>query len=1119
MIEELFSETAAKQASAAGSVQWRTHTLQLVNWGGFHGHKAVAITDSSTLLTGASGTGKSTLLDAYLALMMPSDTPFNAASNDAVVGRARSQNQRTVLTYLRGKTDTERESGTGELRDKELRPGLTWGALSMTFAADNGRLFTVLRTYFVPKTATRFAELGKKLATFDGYLDLRDLQNVVDSRFDGREMKKQFPGINIFETYDAFAQNLYTRLGIGAHGRGDMALRLLARIQGGQQVKTVDGLYKQMVLEKPSTYDKANHALKHFKALEDSYLSMRTEAEKREVLQSLPGLQGQIVEAMDTSDRINEFKHDRDATTDTPFKLWRLRTEFDLLDHHEAMLHDERAVVSATFAREQQGETKLRAELAANLQEQRDNGGGTIERLELELKGLRQERSQVEQSIAAYEAHTQSLGPSPRTRGEFEAIQSAARTFMDEYEVTASALNAKREALNEQRWPLSQRMRDLTRELDSLQQRAGLVPERMDTARRTIAAHVGMNPDDLPFLAELIDVKPGEERWRKAIEVSLFGPVRTMLVDETHLSYLSRSIDELKLSGVRLQFEGVPLTEHADANFNPERISGKLVFKPSRFSGWAQARVQRGDALCVEDPRDLDGHGARVTLNGQTRNGKRGAHGELKERPVIGFSNEDRKQDLAEELDAASALNDHLTAQADAVRAESDDLRRLHDAHAWVLATRWETLDLQAIDEAITSRQADLDSVLANSDILKTLRAAEERLTGEIDQAAAAKYGAKNRLADLEKSYIEVIDSKDDVSRAVDAIESAQTVVLTEDQTTYLDNQYAEVVGDEPATPARFQSLIRQLTKALSDRMTGARRDLERASAAMLGCFREYQGRWRDDSLGDTLQAYDRYKAILDNIEAGGLHERQEAFNRQVAKWSSEDLVPLNDAFSIAVEEIQDRLHPINEILKDLPFGANDYRLRINLRVLAKDDMKVFRARLKRLSSETVSLATATDIENRFNDIRTFMRTIEDGASSRDYYLDVRKHVDITAVATDLQGVERATYDSLGGKSGGETQELVAFIVGAALRFQLGDEERDRPRFAPVFLDEGFVKSDSEFAGRAVAAWQGLGFQLIIGAPLDKVNALEPAMDQVLLVTKSPDGRSQVSVVKPKVKA
>jgi uncharacterized protein YPO0396 len=62
-----------------------------------------------------------------------------------------------------------------------------------------------------------------------------------------------------------------------------------------------------------------------------------------------------------------------------------------------------------------------------------------------------------------------------------------------------------------------------------------------------------------------------------------------------------------------------------------------------------------------------------------------------------------------------------------------------------------------------------------------------------------------------------------------------------------------------------------------------------------------------------------------------------------------------------------------------------------------------------------------------------------------------------------------------------------------------------------VFLDEGFVKADSEFAGRSVRAWQNLGFQLIIGAPLDKVTALEPHMDLLLTVTKNARGYSYIS--------
>ena len=164
-------------------------------------------------------------------------------------------------------------------------------------------------------------------------------------------------------------------------------------------------------------------------------------------------------------------------------------------------------------------------------------------------------------------------------------------------------------------------------------------------------------------------------------------------------------------------------------------------------------------------------------------------------------------------------------------------------------------------------------------------------------------------------------------------------------------------------------------------------------------------------------------------------------------------------------------------------------------------------------------------IETWFKRLQRFMNLIRrpDEATAarannrdRDYFLDVRKHIVITAVALDANGVERSTYAALGGKSGGETQELIAFIVGAALRFQLGDEANSPPPVRPVFLDEGFVKSDSEFAGRAVSAWKGLGFQLIIGAPLDKVTALEPHVDKVLAMSKNAKGYSYLTELTPK---
>lgn len=60
------------------------------------------------------------------------------------------------------------------------------------------------------------------------------------------------------------------------------------------------------------------------------------------------------------------------------------------------------------------------------------------------------------------------------------------------------------------------------------------------------------------------------------------------------------------------------------------------------------------------------------------------------------------------------------------------------------------------------------------------------------------------------------------------------------------------------------------------------------------------------------------------------------------------------------------------------------------------------------------------------------------------------------------------------------------------------------PSYAPIVLDEGFVKADNEYTGRSLAALRGLGFQLVVGAPRDKVNAFEEHVDSVAYVSGDP---------------
>ncbi|WP_313811958.1 ATP-binding protein [Glutamicibacter sp.] len=1104
-------------APALDHAQWRIESLQMANWGGFHGRHDVKFSPGSTLMSGASGTGKSTVLDAYLALMMPSDIPFNGASNDAG-GRARSADQRNLLSYLRGKMDANSVDGTGEMRDQVLRGGdgePIWGALAGTFINDGGRRYTVARFYFAKSGASVTSDVTTTYAAFEGYLDISRLEPLASARFEKRALKTSIPGLTTFNTFREFEATIHTRLDIGGGDGGRKAMRLLARVQAGMEVKRVDGLYKTMVLEQPITYEAADTALMHFADLEASYTKMVDAANKEKALARLPELQNELTDAETTTQIISQFGADLEGPS--PFRLWRLRTERALLDAAVAENRTEHGGVLSKLVQAKAEESQYEERLAQIGEEKRSNGGEAIDERKHEIARLERSQGQVHMAFLRFQTRTENIDlVVPESAEQFVEAQCVSAEFLAGFEERERALQAEEDAAQLELAPLTSRQLDLLDEKRSLANRKSAVPKRMHLARVAMAEAAGLDPEtQLPFVAELIDVLPDEAHWRTAVENTLGGIARTLLIDGSIRDRFSAAIDGLRISP-RLNYDSIQLKEHQEWRGNPSYISGKLAFKNSPFSAWVQERVsgENVDHLCVPDSGSLSGPGARVTPSGQTRNGSRGAHGESSDGNIIGFSNERRLADIEMQLAALDPQIGAVQSRIKAIRTRLSSLRLQRDAHRFVVDTEWASIDRLGLELQISGLEAEIQRLRAANSILDALEAEEERIKPLSKESMRVRVLAEERLKALTKQHGDLVSEQDMVQDGIDAMVVAQTAAVTDAQQAYLDDLFA---ANWDATDLKaFNANTRALRKRLSDEILAARQRAHRATSSMESMFEGYKARWDEHNLGTAAVSADGYREILDKIRSEGLHERRDRWRRELAAWSSDDLLGLNDAFDLALEDIEERLKPINRILENLPFGGKGV-LQIKSRRLQSDDLIKFRRGLRELSSGLALEMSDQQIMTRFTRLREFMTriTIPEGRAStsqRDRYLDVRQHVVITAVVLDdiTNRREIATHDSLGGKSGGETQELVAFIVGSALRYQLGDETRSRPRFAPVFLDEGFVKSDSEFAGRSVRAWQDLGFQLVIGAPLDKVTALEPHMDLLLTVTKNERGYSFV---------
>jgi uncharacterized protein YPO0396 len=1100
--------------TASDGRQWTARSMQLVNWGGYHGHHEVRFATTATLLSGASGSGKSTLLDAYIALMMSHTTPFNGASNGATAGRARGREQRNVLSYARGKLDESREDGQATARDRVLRgDGVdTWSAIAMTWVDQSGETLTALRAWYVPRGAVRNEDCVVVRATHDGAFDLRALEPLAAGRFARAALTDA--GLALFDTDLAFATRLHTALGIGAAGDGHKAVQLLGRIQAGQQITTVDALYKAMVLEEPETLEVADRAVEHFDELSAVRTEMLTASRQVEVLRPMLALRAQLDESAASVALIDTLgvRADDDAEAGpTPFTAWRDARRLALVRAEEEA---NRTAYRAAEERRTAAASRI-AQAEAELEEVREarrrQGGDAIEAAERDVRRRAERLEEVRTARAALDVQLAVVEREVASRTDFERLQRDARASVDARAEEAAALEEEVWAARQTVSDAERRLATLEREQASLAQRRGNVGAEDHAARCALAEAAGLPVEELPFVAELLEVRGEYEPWRDAIGLALGGFATTLLVDAARLDDFRGAIDGVPLRR-RLRFEGVTTGLALDVDADPRTLPGRLEVKAGPFGGWLARRLaERFAYVCVDDPAELRSHPRALTRTGQVSDGARGEHGGSARASVLGFSNARRLERLADDVAAArTALRDAGAALEGARLRQAAHTDRFV-AYSQVLRVAWDDVDVAGAQEVLDERRERLASLTSGSDVLRALADDESRLRTRLTELYRERADAENRVRELGEQWAAITELVDHVTDAVERAERAG-VAPTDAQRERLEGALAAVAPGPVGEPglgaftAATAAVVRELVR---DREAAT--EAERAArAALRSVFERFCDAWPNPNLGtDPDASYADFLRIYSEIEDQRLYQLQERWSRTIGRLSGNDLTLLGNVMTRAVAEIRERMEPVNAILATLPFRDDEHRLRITATVTEAQDVVSFRRRLRELA-QPVGEQTPAERQRRYERMARLIDRIRPDSPERRRLVDVRDHVRISAECVDLEGNHVSVYDHIAGKSGGESQELVAFIVGAALRYQLGDAGAERPRYAPVFLDEAFIKADARFAGRAVGAWRGLGFQLVVGAPLDKVGALEPHVDVVLQAVKDDAGRSRI---------
>jgi uncharacterized protein YPO0396 len=1112
-----------------GQVQWRAERFQLCNWGGFGGINEFSLDSDSTLLTGGSGTGKSTLLDAWLALVQPSGTAFNAASNPAK-GRARGEGQRNMLSYMRGHIDKKVTDG-GSKEDRKLRghSASVWSAIAATFVSSNGERHSIFRLMHAMPSHRIDSEATVRLCSVPGRLDIKRLESAAPDRFSTAAIKRVVPGVTVHPGPQDFQEKFAARLGIGTGtgpGSGSQkALRMLERIQSGQPVPNVNELFTRYVLEEPATIRDADKALTEWDRLEDTAVVIEVNRAKHEVLRDMRSVHEQVEQSARQRSAYSDLGLDEQTS---PWALWCARHEERILDDAAETNRTRRELASLEVSAAET--TELQAQTAKVVAEKNfnDYSRGELDGLKVQASQADTELAEAVQRRASLAAVIAVLGDLPESRERFEAIRGEAFDQRNTYTASKEHLEAKDARVQREQFELSDEKARLMRDRESYGRRQGRVTPDMDDVRAQAALVAGMDPSALPYAAELLDIADGQGEWREAIETILWPIASCILLDEERLEEFSAAVDNAGLRR-RINFEGVALYRMSRADPDADHVSGKVVHKDSPFEGWLRDRLARNDlnAMCVRTPDQLRSHDqreVRVTIAGQTRRAQRGSAGKRGRAHIIGFSNEDAVATVDKQIaDLVPQLN-AVAERHNTLRKEIDGLTDRNEAAGHLVLAEWASLDVAAIEERRNWLFAKIDELTSSDSTLAQLDREKDQAQTEWLAARDLAHDARTEAANASKEHREFVDRQDRLTPRIERLEQAG-VALTPKQDELLTRSLTQSLPTAEVDWRTITQVHRWMRNALESQARLVTSEATAAQQALIGVFSKYLSHWGEQhpALDASIDSYPDFLAILEEIEGFGLHEAAAKFRASLVNWSGQQLLRLNGAFDTARDEIEERMDAINDILRRQAFGAQNETLHI--RVDRRQSMEVtdFRRGLQSLAMRRTEELPESEVMIYFRAARALLARIRrpddpraqqvPGAPSRAALLDVRRHIVIEADRIDASGAVVGTYDTLGTQSGGEGQELLAFILGAALRYQLGDQERDRPTFAFVVLDEAFVKADPEFAGRSMKLWQSLGFQMLVATPVDKFTALEPYAQKFLLTEKDEEHRSYLGSI------
>ena len=250
-------------------------------------------------------------------------------------------------------------------------------------------------------------------------------------------------------------------------------------------------------------------------------------------------------------------------------------------------------------------------------------------------------------------------------------------------------------------------------------------------------------------------------------------------------------------------------------------------------------------------------------------------------------------------------------------------------------------------------------------------------------------------------------------------------------------------------------------------------------------------------------------ETLLKRLESSELPEYREKIARAYQDAEKEFKDHFISRLNEHIEEAKQSFDEINEILRTLHFGRDQYKFHLEELNDRKGQIEVIRQAAKIPTHDDGLFSQIADPDEKEAAKKLFDRILNAPLDSEELrnICDYRTYFqyDIIITETDHLGdnglpVKLSLSRVLKEKSGGESQ--TPYYVAIAASFYRFYKARPDNTVRLVIFDEAFNRMDDERIGKILTFYNNLNLQIITSVPPEKIEAIAPYMDRINVISR-----------------